>query len=112
MRLVLACCSVSIALALCGCSSGPSAPELPFTVGNGVGEQYGNYGAQVAGEMRVPSGERCVLFNWDRPISRDFAIRYVSASCESQERPGHMVCREVSRTVIPISESNLKDGIP
>jgi len=112
MRPVAALCSIAVAVALSGCSSGSSAPALPFAVGNGVGEQYGNYGAQVAGEMRGPSGERCVLFNWDRPISRDLAIRYVSASCESKERPGRMVCREISRSVIPISESNLKDEFP
>src|SRR5258708_471319 len=66
MRLVVACCSVSIALALSGCSSTPAA-NLPPGVGNGVGSQYGNYAAQMDGEMRGPSGERCVIFNWDRP---------------------------------------------
>ncbi len=106
MRLVIACCSVAIGLALSDCSS---TRALPFTIGNGLGEQYGNYGAQVAGEMRGPSGERCVLFNWDRPLTKDLAIRYTSASCDATERPGRMVCREISRTVIPMSESYLKD---
>lgn len=119
MRLVVACCSVSIALALSGCSStrnagsekGETAPaaNLPLSVGNGVGSQYGNYAAQTDGEMRGPSGERCVIFNWDRPLTKDLAIRLRSASCESKERPGMMVCMEISRTVIPMSESNLKD---
>jgi hypothetical protein len=108
VRLVVASCSVPIALALSGCSS---TRALPFTVGNGLGEQYGNYGAQMAGEMRGPSGEHCVLFNWDRPLTKDLAIRYTSASCVSKERLGQMVCREISRTVIPISESNLKDEL-
>lgn len=112
MRLfVFACCCVSTALVLSGCGAtrenAPAPP--PPSVGNGVGSQYGNYGAQMAGEMRGPSGERCVLFNWDRPLSKSLAIRYTSASCESQERPGWMTCRDISRTVIPLSESNLKD---
>ena len=63
----------------------------------------------MAGEMRGPAGERCVLFHWDRPLSKDLAIRYTSASCESRERPGWMTCREISRAVIPLSESYLKD---
>ena len=108
MRLAVACCSVSIALALSGCSSTP-AVNLPMSVGNGVGSQYGNYAAQMDGEMRGPSGERCVIFNWDRPLTKDLAIRLRSASCESKERPGWMVATEISRTVIPRSESNLKD---
>jgi len=108
MRLVVACCAVSIALALSGCSSTPAA-NLPLSVGNGVGSQYGNYAAQMDGEMRGPSGERCVIFNWDRPLTKDLAIRLRSASCESKERPGWMVGTEISRTVIPMSESNLKD---
>ena len=111
MRLAVACCSASIALALSGCSSTGTAPaaDLPLSVGNGVGSQYGNYAAQMDGEMRGPSGERCVIFNWDRPLTKALAIRVRSASCESKEHPGWMVCTEISRTVIPISESNLKD---
>jgi hypothetical protein len=110
MRLAVACCS--LALALSGCSSpkeAAPAAELPPSVGNGVGSQYGNYAARPEGEMRGPSGEPCVVFDWDRPLTRDLAVRVRSASCESQERPGRMVSREISRTVIPISESNLKD---
>ncbi len=111
MRLVVACCSVSIGLALSGCSSTETAPapDLPLSVDNGLGSQYGNYGAHMDGEMRGPSGERCVIFNWDRPLAKDLAIRYRSASCESKEHPGWMAVRDISRTVIPISESNLKD---
>ena len=104
-------CCVSTAFVLSGCATtrGNVPAPPPPTIGNGVGSQYGNYGAQMAGEMRGPTGERCVLFNWDRPLSKDLAIRYTSASCESRERPGWMQCREISRTVIPLSESNLKD---
>ncbi|MDB5410201.1 MAG: hypothetical protein JWL84_5113 [Rhodospirillales bacterium] len=108
MRLVVACCFVSIALALSGCSSTPAA-NLPLSVGDGVGSQYGNYAGQMDGEMSGPSGERCVIFNWDRSLTKDLAIRLRSASCESKEHPGWMVSTEISRTVIPISESNVKD---
>jgi len=108
MRLAIACCSVSIALALSGCASKPVA-DPPLNVGNGLGSQYGNYSAQMDGETVGSSGERCVIFNWDRPLTKGLAIRLKSASCESKERPGWMICSEISRTVIPISESNLKD---
>jgi hypothetical protein len=109
MRLVVVGCCGSIALALAGCASAP-AVELPVNVGNGLGSQYGNYGAQADGEAVGPAGERCIVFDWDRPISRDRAIRTKSESCESQERPGVMVAREISRTVIPMSQSNLTDA--
>jgi hypothetical protein len=98
-----------MASALSGCASTPAA-DVPMSVGNGAGSQYGNYAAQMDGEMRDPSGERCVVFNWDRPLTKDLALRLRSASCESEERPGRMVSRELSRTVIPISQSNLKDA--
>jgi hypothetical protein len=110
MRLLVACCILST---LAACSSGEQpAPTatLPPSVGNGTGSQYGNYAARADGEMRGPSGERCVIFNWDRPLSKGLAVRLRSASCDSLERPGWMVSREISRTVIPISESNLKDA--
>ena len=111
MRLVVACCSGSIAMALSGCASTETAPAsaLPLSVGHGAGSQYGNYAAQLDGVMRGPEGERCFVFNWDRPLTKDLAIRLRSASCETKERPGRLVARELSRTVIPISESNLKD---
>jgi hypothetical protein len=106
MRLAIACCSASIVLA--SCASSPPAPDIPMSVGNGAGSQYGNYAAQLEGEMRGPSGERCVVFNWDRPLTKDLALRLRSASCESAERPGWMVSREISRTIIPIAQSNLR----
>jgi len=111
MRLVVACCSLSAGLALSGCSSTGTVPvaDLPPSIGNGLGSQYGNYSAQMDGEMRGPSGERCFIFDWDRPLTKDLAIRYRSASCESQEHPRWMTVREISRTVIPMSESILKD---
>ncbi|WP_448205121.1 hypothetical protein [Azospirillum sp. sgz302134] len=111
MRLAVACCCVSAALMLSGCSSNwrASPPDhLPLNYGNGVGSEIGNYPAQTDGEMRGPSGERCVIFNWDRPLTKDLAVRLRSSSCESRERPDRMVCTELSRTVIPLSESNLR----
>jgi hypothetical protein len=115
MRLVVACCSGSIALALSGCASTETTPPnaLPFRVGHGAGSQYGNYAARSDGEVRGPDDERCVAFNWDRPLTKDLAIRMRSASCETKQPRGIrllMVARELSRTVIPIAESNLADA--
>lgn len=109
MRRVLMCGTASMAVALSGCSSPPVA-GLPPSVGNGVGSQYGNYAAHIDGEMRGPSGERCVIVDWDRPLTSELAIRLRSASCDSPEHPGKMMCMELSRTVIPMSSSHLKDG--
>ena len=109
MRRVAACCAAAMASALSGCASTPAA-DVPMSVGNGAGSQYGNYAAQMDGETQDPSGEHCVVFNWDRPLTKDRALRLRSASCESEEHPGRMVSRELSRTVIPISQSNLKDA--
>ncbi len=110
MRLVIAGC-VSVGLALCGCSSSRTAPtaDLPLAVGHGAGSEFGNYVAQVAGEMRGPEGEHCVVFDWDRPLTKDRAVRVRSASCESKQQPGRMAATELSRVVIPLSQSNLKD---
>lgn len=100
-------------LAMAACSAAPTAsppplpPPLPPSIGNGTGSQYGNYAAKEDGEMRDASGARCVIFNWDRPLTKDLALRLRSASCESPDRPGWMIARELSRTVIPLSQSNL-----
>jgi hypothetical protein len=114
MRFAVACCA---AIALAGCSSSERsldvgkrpADTLPFDVGNGVGSELGNYGEKFDGEMRSPSGDRCFIFNWDRPLNKDFAIRYTSASCESKEHPNWMTTTTFSRKIIPMSESDLKD---
>ena len=110
MRRTVACGFVSIGLALCSCSSPRTTPAAgpPLSVGSGLGSQYGNYAAQMDGETRGPSGERCVVFNWDRPLTKDLAVRLRSASCEAPEHPGRMVATELSRTVIPMSQSNLR----
>lgn len=98
---------------LAGCAgTGQSRGDLPLAVGNGSGSQYGNYAARLEGETRGPSGERCVVYDWDRPLTRDLAIRLRSASCDSPETPGHMMPRELSRTVIPLSQSTLSQSAP
>ena len=109
MRLAVTFCSMSIGLALADCSSTAPGPasHLPLSIGGGVGSQYGNYVGQPAGEMRGPSGARCVAFNWDRPLAQSLAVRYRSASCEAKDHPGRMIVRDISRTVIPIEKSNL-----
>jgi len=120
MRVESACCIVLIALTLSGCGSdskpppaksagSKAAPALPSTIGGGSGSQNGNYAEQIAGEVTGSSGERCVIYVWDRPLTKDLALRLKSSSCESQERPGWMISKELSRTVIPIAESSLKD---
>lgn len=115
MRLTVVFCSGLMALALPGCSTTPDAgppagtSALPLNIGNGVGSQYGNYAGQRDSEVVGPSGERCIVFNWDRPLSKDMVLRLRSGSCASREYPGRMVARELSRTVIPMSESTLKD---
>ena len=109
MKLAIACCGLAMALSGCSTTQLPesSAARLPLSVGNGVGSQYGNYEMQPAGETQDAAGNRCFVFNWDRPLNRDFAIRYSSASCESKEHPVWMSATPYTRKIIPISQSNL-----
>lgn len=74
-------------------------------VDGGKGSQFGNYAARIDGEMIDKNGGHCVIFNWDRPLTKDLAIRLRSASCPAPEKPGFMTCIELERTVIPITES-------
>jgi hypothetical protein len=80
-----------------------------LSVEQGLGSERGNYAAQEDGEMRGPSGERCVLFNWDRPLMQGFVVRVRSQSCESKDNPARMVATELSRSIVPVAQSNLKD---
>ena len=91
-----------------GNSRSPSG-NLPHDFGNGLGSQYGNYEMRAAGETRDADGDRCVVFNWDRPLNRNFVIRYSSESCESKAHPIWMTTTKYTRAVVPISESGLKD---
>jgi hypothetical protein len=58
--------------------------------------------------MLGPNGERCVLYNWDRPLTKDLALRLKSASCESRKGSGLYISHDISRTVIPLSESSVQ----
>jgi hypothetical protein len=111
LREIAACCVAAMAVA--GCASTPPAnraPALPLNVDNGIGSQFGNYEMHPAGETQDAKGNRCVIFNWDRPLNRDFAIRYSSESCESKEHPVWMSATTYTRAVIPISQSDLGTG--
>lgn len=104
MKPVVACYSAAIALALSGCTSMGTTSSI--YVNNGIGSEHGNYGLQPTGETTSPFGERCVVFSEDRPLSKDFALRVLTESCGSASK---MECKELSRTIIPISESSLKN---
>lgn len=97
-----------LALFLAGCAATADKPSPSvMMIDQGAGSQYGNYAARMDGEMRGPAGERCVVFNWDRPLSKDFALRLRSASCEAPGHPGRMTCIELDRSLVPIAESSL-----
>lgn len=110
MRATAICCILAAALSGCATQTGtkPLPTNLPLDIGNGVGSQYGNYEMRPAGETTGPEGQRCYVFNWDRPLNKEFAIRYTSASCESKEHPEWMTTTGYVRKVIPIAESDLK----
>lgn len=101
-----------VAMALIGCSSAPqppaltptaAVPELPPDIGNGIGSQFGNYTGKLGGDAQGPAGQHCVVFNWDRPLNKDFAIRYSSLSCD---QPGQewKTTTTYTRSVVPISQ--------
>ena len=108
MKLAVACCALAFALSGCA-SKAPLEPgKRSLDVGSGVGSQFGNYEMRPAGETHDAAGNRCVRFNWDRPLNKNFAVRYSTESCESKEHPVWMNATPYVRTVIPKSESNLK----
>jgi hypothetical protein len=100
------------AAALSACSSPPQprppiapvAPALPPSIGNGIGSEFGNYGGKLAGDAKGPAGQHCMVFNWDRPLNRDFAIRYSSLSCDQEGREWKTTTT-YTRSVIPIAQS-------
>jgi hypothetical protein len=113
MRLAIACFAGAVVLSGCASTNDSQTAlsgSLPPDVGNGIGSQYGNYEMRPAGETHDSAGDRCVIFNWDRPLNKDFVIRYTSASCESKEHPVWMTTTKYTREVIPISQSSLKDA--
>ncbi len=113
MGVSLARYTILAAALLGGCSTLPHAqpsaislPELPPDVGNGAGSQLGNYGGTFAGDAKGPTGQHCVVFNWDRPLTKDFAIRYSSLSCDQVDKEWKTTT-SYTRTVVPISQSTL-----
>jgi hypothetical protein len=117
MKLPVVGFATSLAVALSGCSSTTSpgapapmpaatAPSLPPDIGNGVGSQFGNYAGHLGGDAQGAAGQHCVIFNWDRPLNKDFAIRYSSLSCDQAGREWKTTTT-YTRTVIPISQSSL-----
>jgi hypothetical protein len=110
MRCAALICGLSVALY--GCAAGPRVPAITrsMDMDNGVGSQFGNYEMLPAGETHDAAGDRCVLFNWDRPLNKNWAIRYSTQSCESKEHPIWMNTTAYTRSVIPLSQSNLKNN--
>jgi hypothetical protein len=117
MRLAVACGALALAASLSGCSSTPAPPpeatppELPLDVGSGHGSEFGNYATLEAGETKLPTGERCTVYVWDRPYTKGTVIRYRSASCESRDHPNWMTARDLGHEIIPMAESNLRDEV-
>ena len=87
MRLTIACCATALLLSDCASNAPLQDGRLPPEIGNGIGSQYGNYEMRPAGETRDVAGNRCVTFNWDRPLNKDFAIRYATLSWSSKSIP-------------------------
>ena len=110
MRLIIVCGAIVFVLSACTSRLPLAAGGLPPEVDDGIGSQYGNYEMRPAGETKDAGGNRCVIFNWDRPLNRNFVIRYSTESCESKEHPIWMNTTPYVRSVIPIAQSNLKNA--
>jgi hypothetical protein len=89
------------------CSNLNQPKPPPFTVGGGKGSEFGNYAAASVGEITL-DGERCRVWNWDRPLSSNEVLRYRSASCPSKEFPGRFVARGLGATMVPLADSALR----
>ncbi|MEO0035974.1 MAG: hypothetical protein RLZZ501_1997 [Pseudomonadota bacterium] len=124
MKALTACAATALALTitLSGCAGSGPAPgwgqpvarsaDPPIAVGHGLGSEFGNYPARPDGVAVGAGGEQCTLFDWDRPLGHDLALRLRSASCEAPGRPGTMVSTELSRAVIPLAASPLRTESP
>ena len=92
---------------LADCISNPPR-ELPFTVGGGLGSQHGNYAATLSSEAFIDArGDRCPVWNWDRPISASLVLRLRSASCPDSRNPKRMIGVELGAQVVPMAKSGL-----
>jgi hypothetical protein len=109
MRPAIVCSALALALSACSSTNVPLSPaaQLPPDVANGAGSQHGNYEMVPAGETRDAAGDRCYIYNWDRPLNKNYAIRYSSASCESKAHPIWMSTTPYVRSIVPLSQSNL-----
>lgn len=105
MKTRFVCYFATAASTLSGCASQQIAQSI--YVNNGVGSQYGNFEMHAVGETVSPTGDRCVIFDQDRPLSNGFALRVKTESCGN---PKKMECTEISRTVIRLSDSSLKSS--
>ncbi|MFD2232268.1 hypothetical protein [Phaeospirillum tilakii] len=122
MKALTVCGAAALALTitLSGCATPEAGPAPgwgqpaarragpPVAIGNGLGSEFGNYPARPDGVATGANGETCTLFDWDRPLGHDLALRLRSASCEAPGRPGTMVSTELSRAVIPLAASPLR----
>jgi len=107
MHLRVLCAILAVASALAACSAVEPAKPLPLAVGGGKGSEFGNYAAAEAGTVTI-DGQRCYVWNWDRPFSPGMVLRYRSASCPSAEFPGRFIAIDLGHSIVPLSESNLR----
>ena len=97
----------ALASLLAACSTAEPPKRLPPTVGGGHGSEFGNYAATAAGEVMI-DGQRCYVWNWDRPFSPGRVLRYRSASCPSAEFPGRYIAIDLGHSIVPLAESELR----
>src|SRR5579862_399937 len=106
-RSMLTAAAILVLPVLADCAPNPP-QELPFTVGGGLGSQHGNYAATPSSEVFTDArGNRCPVWNWDRPISATLVLRLRSASCPDIRNPKWMIGVELGAQVIPTAESGL-----
>lgn len=109
MKRAIICCAAAFSLSGCISHAPLERDGLPPEVGGGIGSQYGNYEMHPVGETHDAAGNRCVTFNWDRPLNKYFAVRYATKSCESKEHPIWMNATPYERSIVPISQTDLKN---
>jgi len=106
-RSILTAAAILALPVLADCTSNP-VRELPFTVGGGLGSQHGNYAATLSSEVFTDArGDRCPVWNWDRPISAALVLRLRSASCPDSRNPKRMIGVELGAQVVPMAKSGL-----
>jgi len=98
---------LALASALAACAALESSKPLPPTIGGGKGSEFGNYAATAAGTVTI-DGQRCYVWNWDRPFAPGKVLRYRSASCPSTEFPGRFIAIDLDHSIVPLAESDLR----